>query len=72
MLRLIVAPQAEADLRDAFMWYEARSAGLGHDFLRRVEVRFDQIANSPQVFRLRRRRFRLAPVERFPYAIYFI
>ncbi len=72
MFRLIVAPQAEADLRDAFMWYETKAAGLGHDFLRRVEMRLDQIASSPQLFRLRWQRFRLAPVERFPYAIYFI
>jgi toxin ParE1/3/4 len=72
MLRLIVAPQAEADLRDAFMWYEEKSAGLGHDFLHRVELRLEQIVNTPQVFRLRWHRFRLAPIERFPYAIYFI
>jgi toxin ParE1/3/4 len=72
MPRLTIAPQAEADLRDAFIWYEERSAGLGHDFLRLVELRLGQIADSPQVFRLRRHSFRLAPIDRFPYAIYFI
>jgi plasmid stabilization system protein ParE len=70
--RLIVAPQAEADLRDAFLWYEQKSAGLGHDFLQRADTKLDQIARSPQLFRLRHGRSRLAPTERFPYAIYFI
>ena len=70
--RLIVAPRAEVDLRDAFIWYEQKSAGLGHDFLQRVEAKFGQIAESPQHFRLRVRSYRLAATERFPYAIYFI
>ncbi len=70
--RLVVAPRAEADLRDAFMWYEQKSAGLGHDFLRRAEAKFGQIVRSPQLFRLRHGPFHLAATDRFPYAIYFI
>lgn len=70
--RLIVAPRAEADLRDAFLWYEQKSADLGHDFLHRMETKFGQIVESPQHFRLRVRAYRLAANERFPYAIYFI
>lgn len=70
--RLIVAPGAEADLRDAFLWYEQQSAGLGHDFLRRVEIRLETITRSPQLFRQRVGSYRLAATERFPYAIYFI
>ena len=70
--RLLVAPQAEADLRDAFNWYEERSVGLGHAFLEQVENRFNLLITTPQLFRRRFGLFRLAPVERFPYAIYFI
>ena len=70
--RLVVAPQAEADLRDAFMWYEQRSAGLGRDFLLRIEVALELISTSPQLFRERHGPYRLVPTQRFPYAIYFI
>ena len=70
--RLVVAPQVEADLRDAFIWYEQRSAGLGRDFLLRIEVAFELISTSPQLFRERHGPYRLAPTQRFPYAIYFI
>ena len=70
--RLLVAPQAEADLRNAFIWYEQRSTGLGRDFLERVETAFELISISPQLFRPRHGPYRLAPTQRFPYAIYFI
>ncbi|MEO6992446.1 MAG: type II toxin-antitoxin system RelE/ParE family toxin [Lacunisphaera sp.] len=70
--RLVVAPQAEADLRDAFIWYEQRSAGLGRDFLERVEAAFELLSRSPQLFRSRHGPYRLAPTQRFPYSIYFI
>ena len=70
--RLLVAPRAEADIREAFAWYEARSPGLGHDFLRCVEAKLILIAQSPHLFRPRFRSYRLAATRRFPYAIYFI
>jgi plasmid stabilization system protein ParE len=70
--RLIIAPLAEADIGDSFVWYEQRTPGLGHDFVRCVEARLIAITLSPQTFRPRSGRYRLAATERFPYAIYFI
>ena len=69
---LSVAPRAEADLREAFQWYEARSAGLGYEFLRCIEARLHLIARMPQIFRQRGALHRLARIDRFPYAIYFV
>ncbi len=69
---LSIAPRAEADLREAFQWYEARSAGLGHEFLRCVEARLHLLARMPQIFRLRGPLHRLARIDRFPYGIYFV
>jgi len=31
--RIIVRPEAENDLKEAFFWYEDKRQGLGHDFL---------------------------------------
>lgn len=31
---LIVRPEAEAELAEAFQWYESRIPGLGLDFIR--------------------------------------
>lgn len=69
---LSIAPRAEADLMDAFNWYEKQSTGLGHEFLRCIEARLNHIARMPQIFRQRGSVHRLARTERFPYAIYFI
>ena len=33
---LIVQPEAEADLAEAFGWYEGCRVGLGHEFLDEV------------------------------------
>ena len=66
---LSVAPHAEADLREAFQWDEARSAGLGHEFLRCIEARLHLITRVPQIFRRHGPLHRLARIGRFPYAI---
>lgn len=36
--RLHLRKAARADIAEAFRWYEARSAGLGFEFLRAVRV----------------------------------
>lgn len=69
---LSILHKAEVDLMEAFKWYEARSVGLGHEFLRCVEARFNHIARMPEIFRRRGTLHRMAKIDRFPYAIYFI
>lgn len=38
---LIVRREAEADIDQAFAWYESQRPGLGHDFLLCVEAAMD-------------------------------
>jgi hypothetical protein len=40
---LIVRPEAQAELTQAFKWYESRTAGLGLDFIRAVDSLFNSI-----------------------------
>ena len=61
---LSIAPRAESDLKEAFSWYEARSAGLGHEFFRCVDARLNLIARAPQLFRRRDSLHRLAKTDR--------
>ena len=67
-----IAPNAEADMRTAFDWYEQRCDGLGYDFLQAVKTKLDELARAPQLFRKRLGPYRLAMTRRFPYGIYFI
>jgi len=69
---LSLTSRAETDLMKAFNWYESRSLGLGHEFLRCVEARLNLIARAPELFRQRGPLHRLAKTDRFPYAVYFI
>jgi hypothetical protein len=31
--KVIISPEAEVDLKEAFSWYEDKRTGLGYDFL---------------------------------------
>ena len=68
----IVRPAAEADIAEAALWYEARSLGLGAEFLRTVDVCFSAIQDSPDSFPHVYRHARRAMLRRFPYATYFV
>jgi plasmid stabilization system protein ParE len=36
--RLIIRPEAELDLEDAFTWYESQDSGLGSEFVRAIDA----------------------------------
>jgi hypothetical protein len=37
-VELVIVPEAEADIADAYIWYEGRRAGLGEEFLSSVDA----------------------------------
>ena len=47
--RVIFKPEAEADLADAYGWYEQRDAGLGAEFIRCVESCVNGIQRHPEI-----------------------
>ena len=36
--RLIIRPEAEADIADAAVWYDDQQSGLGNEFIEQVQV----------------------------------
>jgi Plasmid stabilisation system protein. len=44
----VVRPEAEADINEAYVWYEGRSVGLGDRFLDAVEETIELVRDSPQ------------------------
>lgn len=48
--RLIVRPEAEGEMADAFDWYEDRVSGLGSEFLLCVDAVFSSILRSPHQY----------------------
>jgi plasmid stabilization system protein ParE len=67
--RLIIRPEAEAELQEAFDWYEHRVPGLGADFLRAVDAVVASILDSPFQYPAVYRHVRRALTRRFPYQI---
>lgn len=70
--RLIVRPEAEAEMTDAFDWYEDRVPGLGSEFLLCVDAVFSAIQRTPQHYPCVHKTARRALSRRFPYEIIFI
>lgn len=70
--RFLVRSAAEADLAEAYEWYEERSPGLGSEFLRAVDVTFASIARMPGIFPKLHEDIRRARLRRFPYGVFFI
>lgn len=71
--RLVVRPEAEADIAAAALWYEDRQAGLGAEFMAEIRVVTHWIAAHPELPVLLRgvppvRRVKL---RRFPYQIFY-
>jgi plasmid stabilization system protein ParE len=69
---LIVQPEAEAELNEAFRWYEARRRGLGHEFLAEASRAFSRIAEQPLRNALVHREARRALLRRFPYVVLYV
>ena len=69
--RLIIRPEVERDLSEAFDWYEQRRAGLGEEFLREIDLVLKRIEENPLRFAPTYLQGRRALPKRFPYKVYF-
>ena len=68
---LIVAPEAEQDVGEAYGWYESRRPGLGEEFLSCVDACVETIRRTPEMHSVAHENYRRALVRRFPYAVFY-
>ena len=72
--RLIVRPEAEADITDGALWYDSHEPGLGLELISEVQSAIVRALTNPESFT----RVRSNPVvrriltRRFPYRVFFI
>ena len=71
-VRLIIQPEAERDLAEAFTWYETQRPGLGNELLLSIEASLAAIQRRPETFPVVHREIRRALIRRFPYGIFFV
>jgi plasmid stabilization system protein ParE len=68
---LILAPEAEQDLTEAYAWYEGRRSGLGEEFLSCVDACIEAICRTPEMYAVVHENYRRGLVRRFPYAVFY-
>lgn len=70
-VEIIVAPEVELDLAEAYAWYEQRRNGLGEEFLSCVDACIQSIRRYPRSYSIIHESFRRALVRRFPYTVFY-
>ncbi|MGK5090810.1 type II toxin-antitoxin system RelE/ParE family toxin [Deltaproteobacteria bacterium TL4] len=69
---LIILPESEMDIQEAFEWYEAHQQYLGRYFVEELDSVFQRIEECPLAFQKIYGELRRAFPHRFPYAVYFL
>ncbi len=70
--RLVLQPEAEADLVEAYLWHEKQRVGLGTELIACVEAVFDRIRQNPELHAAVYRNVRQTLVKRFPYVVCYV
>lgn len=68
---LVVRREAEAEILEAFDWYESKRQGLGQEFVQEIDAAFVRTTKTPEAFPVVYRGLRRFVLRRFPYVIYF-
>jgi plasmid stabilization system protein ParE len=69
--KLVIAPEAELDIAEAYVWYERRRIGLGEEFLSSVDACIEGIRRQPAMYPLVHENYRRSLIRRFPYAVLY-
>lgn len=70
--KVIIRPEAEDDLKEAFSWYEDKRTGLGHNFLLHVDAGIKLIHRNPEIHPMEYKGTRKHLIKRFPYKIIYL
>src|ERR1039457_6072395 len=70
LVELVIAPEAELDIADAYVWYEGRRAGLAEEFLSSVDACLEGIRRRPEMYPVVHEGYRRSLIRRFPYAVF--
>jgi plasmid stabilization system protein ParE len=70
-VRLIIHPEASADIQAEANYYEEIQAGLGAAFLDEVDAAIDTVLGMPEAFPIRRTNIRVFVFARFPFSLLY-
>lgn len=67
----VFTSEAQADVEEAFAWYEEQRLGLGEAFRRAVDLAVESIEAHPEAYAILHRKTRRVLLPRFPYGLYY-
>jgi plasmid stabilization system protein ParE len=70
-VELVIAPEAESDIAEAYDWYEGRRPGLGEEFVTSVDACLAGIRRWPGLYPVVHEGYRRALIRRFPCAVFY-
>jgi plasmid stabilization system protein ParE len=69
---LSIRSEAEAEIQEAYDWYEAQRPGLGDEFLAAVRQALAAVERSPRQYPIVRGKVRRALLSHFPYSVLYL
>ena len=69
---IVIQADAEADIKDAYQWYESQRKGLGESFLLCIEEALSRVTRAPQIYAIVYKDIRRSLIHRFPFGIFYI
>lgn len=70
-LPLELTEEAKKDIFDSYFFYESEQFGLGKSFLEKLDICFNSILENPLKYPSKRKPFRGALVDKFPFLVVF-
>jgi len=70
--KIIVRPEARADLLDTFQWYQEQRLGLGLDFKLCVDEVFSKLQKNPAIYKKVHHDVRRIVTQRFPFGVFYL
>ena len=67
----LFTPAAEADVEEAFDWYESQRPGLGPRFRHAVDIAVAAVERNPEAYAVVHRDTRRVLLPKFPYGLYY-
>jgi len=64
--------EAEAEISEAFRWYEDKNEGLGSEFMRALDAGLSYIQRNPTAYPIVHKQMRRALLRRFPYSVNYL
>ena len=70
-MKVLIEPEAEAEIEVAAAWYQMEAPGLGNEFLRAVEIAVSILGRQPMAFTIAYGRTRRIGLRRFPWSLFY-